>query len=595
MKNKKKKNSKKNRKKYNKNNNKNIKKNNSLNNKSIKNKEVISTKKQQNDSNNNEHLKSKNTSIKTIEEKNSIPNNKKALDNLNSDDSSTGNKNVENIQNKEIKKENIIKFNKEEKNNSKNTKSVKVWFLLLIFVIIFILFFIILFCINFFDNKIQRNIYIQNIDVSKLTAEQAKNKMQSIYSKVTDQNIKCSYNDKKYEIKLEDIDFNLKIDDAVDSSIKYGRNNNFFIAFKDFYLLKFGKDKNISVEYSYNDDILNKKLEEIQNDFYQEVQQYSYKIEENKLKITNGKKGIKIDFDEFKNLIADSIDNKSLENSIEIPLIIDEPESIDVEKIRDEVFVEVKDAYYTTDPFEIHEEVVGVDFDVDGLKNIIASEPEKEEYCIDLKITEPAIKVDNLDLYNDELGRCSTNYVNNYNRTINLKLAANKINGYILMPGETFSYNDVVGERTVAAGYRNAAIYVNGEVEDGLAGGICQISSTLYNAVVEADLEIVERSNHARVPSYLPAGKDATVYWGNKDFKFKNNRSFPVRISIAVDGGYATAIINGKKTENEYDISIETSVVSRYNGYLVVNAYKVYRQNGVVINRELLSTDSYKI
>ena len=102
----------------------------------------------------------------------------------------------------------------------------------------------------------------------------------------------------------------------------------------------------------------------------------------------------------------------------------------------------------------------------------------------------------------------STSYsTKNQKRTTNLRLAANKINGTVLMPGETFSYNKVVGERTIAAGYQEAPIYVSGKVVDGLGGGICQITTTLYNAVVYANLEIVERSNHQFVPSYAPASR----------------------------------------------------------------------------------------
>ena len=122
----------------------------------------------------------------------------------------------------------------------------------------------------------------------------------------------------------------------------------------------------------------------------------------------------------------------------------------------------------------------------------------------------------------DTLSEFSTRYAaSNVNRTTNLRLAANQINGTVLMRGETFSYNDGVGERTIAAGYKEAPIYVSGRVEDGLGGGICQITTTLYNAAVFANLEIVERTNHQFVPSYVGAGRDATVVYGAIDFKFK--------------------------------------------------------------------------
>ena len=134
----------------------------------------------------------------------------------------------------------------------------------------------------------------------------------------------------------------------------------------------------------------------------------------------------------------------------------------------------------------------------------------------------------------DLLSTFSTKYAaSNKNRTTNLILASNKINGTVLMPGEVFSYNKVVGKRTIAAGYKEAPIYVSGRVEDGLGGGICQITSTLYNAVVFANLEIVERSNHQFVPSYVGASRDATVVYGALDFKFKNNTDYTIIINVS--------------------------------------------------------------
>ncbi len=122
------------------------------------------------------------------------------------------------------------------------------------------------------------------------------------------------------------------------------------------------------------------------------------------------------------------------------------------------------------------------------------------------------------------LGSFTTKYDGtNTARTTNLKLAASKINETILSPGEEFSYNAIVGERTIAAGYKEAKVYSNGQVVDGLGGGICQISTTLFNAALYANLEITEIHNHQFVPSYVGAGRDATVVYGSKDFKFKNS------------------------------------------------------------------------
>ena len=164
------------------------------------------------------------------------------------------------------------------------------------------------------------------------------------------------------------------------------------------------------------------------------------------------------------------------------------------------------------------------------------------------------------------------------------------------MPGETFSFNKIVGRRTASAGYKDAAIFSDGQVTDGLGGGICQITSTLYNSVIFANLEVTSRRNHMFVPSYVTGGRDATVVYGSTDFKFKNSRSYPIKIISSVEGGVATVSIFGYKNANdpEYEISIENNLVKTTATSLVYDAYKVYKQNGNVVRKEKMSRDTYK-
>ena len=224
-------------------------------------------------------------------------------------------------------------------------------------------------------------------------------------------------------------------------------------------------------------------------------------------------------------------------------------------------------------------------------------EEEKEEYTIPLKILYPKVTTNMIgtEAFPDLLSSFSTNYnARDTDRTTNLKLATNKINGTVLMPGETFSYNQVVGARTIAAGYKEAPIYVQGQVVDGLGGGICQITSTLYNAVLYANLEIVERSNHQFVPSYVTASRDATVVYGSIDFKFKNNRNYPIKLICSVANGVASFQIFGLKTDNEYEVVISSYETGRTSNAIYSEAYKILKQNGQVVDKQLLSRDVYK-
>ena len=562
------------------------------------------------------------TNIEASNQKNVNKTNTEASNqkNLNKNNLNNKDEKNQNYVNKKVEKENIANikddFISKEEKDKKSSKFKKIILIILLVIIIILLCVIGYFGLNISNNKILSNVYIEEIDVSNLTKDEAKNKIENEYSKILGNDIKYSFENEEYNINFDDIDFELIINESLDDAMKIGRTGNIFKSFVDFYSLKFGNKEQVDLYYKYNKEKLNSKIKEIEDKFYKEVKQYSYSVENNILKIQNGTSGARLNYEEIEKDINESIENKNVKEIIELPLIIEEPDEIDVAKIHNEVFVEMKNAYYTLNPFEIHKEVTGVNFDIMALKEMIEAEPDKEEYSINLIITEPTTKVENLDLYKDELGICTTTYVNNPDRTTNLRLAASKVNEYVLMPGETFSDNEVVGERTVSAGYRNAAVYINGEVEDGLGGGICQISSTLYNAVVFANLDVTVRRNHQFVTSYVQAGRDATVVYGSQDFKFKNSRKYPVKISATVNSGVATISIYGIKEETEYDISFQVNTISTIpvtvsyvddpslesgkevvkqsgaNG-VITETYKIVRQNGKVISKTLLSRDTY--
>jgi vancomycin resistance protein YoaR len=132
----------------------------------------------------------------------------------------------------------------------------------------------------------------------------------------------------------------------------------------------------------------------------------------------------------------------------------------------------------------------------------------------------------------------------NKNRSHNIALAAKAINNYVVLPGETFSFNQVVGKRTRDKGYLQAPVIVKGELSEGIGGGICQVSSTLYNAVDQAGLHIVKRYSHSRHVPYVPPGRDATVSWYGPDFAFQNKYAYPVLIRASSYSGRMVVTIH---------------------------------------------------
>lgn len=161
-------------------------------------------------------------------------------------------------------------------------------------------------------------------------------------------------------------------------------------------------------------------------------------------------------------------------------------------------------------------------------------EPPKEE-----KPTQPQKPTETkpwVNPYGQTLGTCTTKFArSNTNRNTNIQLATKACNGYVIQPGATFSFNTVVGQRTKARGYKEAGVYVNGQTDTGVGGGICQVSSTLFNAALESNMTIVSRRAHSLPVSYLPRGRDATVSWGGPEFKFKNPYDYPVMIGTYYD------------------------------------------------------------
>lgn len=499
----------------------------------------------------------------------------------------------------------------------KNSKKLMPIIIVVILIILLLIFSTIFSFMNLNNDKIVSGVKIENIDVAGLSKDEAKSKIESIYNEKKQKDINLKYQDFETTINPELIETNYNTDKAIEEAINIGKDGNIFSNNYNILFAMMGK-KNIVVEMTINEEEAKNKIEEIGSNIPGIVVEPGYSIEGNKLIITNGKEGIKIDTENLiKKLKLNLKDINNKEQNIEIPVINKEPEEINIEKIYEEVHKEVKDAYYTKEPFTIYPEVEGVDFNLEEAKTIL--QEDKEQYEIELTITKPKVTIAQIgsEAFPDLLGTYSTKYDGgNTDRTTNLRIACRKINDKVVLPGETFSYNKTLGERTPAAGYKNAKVYENGEVVDGIGGGICQISSTLYNSVLKANMDIVERRNHQFVTSYTPAGRDATVVYGLTDFKFKNTRKTAVRIKASCSNGIATVSIYGIKDENEYDVSFNTKTIStipftvKYvddnslpagtekvkqkgaNG-IITETYIVKSLNGKVVSSNLLSKDTY--
>ena len=269
----------------------------------------------------------------------------------------------------------------------------------------------------------------------------------------------------------------------------------------------------------------------------------------------------------------------------------------------------------------IEKEKIGIKIDdsvlINDINNGLNSDM-SEDTMVEVKTIEeePSIKSENIAKIKNKMSSFSTDYSSSdYNRAYNVELATSLVNGTILMPDEVFSYSEV-SQKGIGK-YKDAPVYINNKVEQAEAGGICQVSTTLYRAVMKANIRSVERLNHSLPVGYAKLGLDATVAWGSIDYKFKNPYDFPIYIQGIADGGTVTFNVYGDvdaldgKTynmENEIvetiepsvsyiddpELTVGTEVTDTYGntGYKV-KSYQITYENGVEINRELVATDNY--
>ena len=302
-----------------------------------------------------------------------------------------------------------------------------------------------------------------------------------------------------------------------------------------------------------------------------------------------------------------------------------EPEMPDLDAIYAQTCIAPVDAAMDPKTFDITPDRYGYHFELESAKAELEAAGYGETLEFDFVKIPPNVTAAELSskLFCDVLGSARTPYKgkDTNNRNTNLAIACEAVNGLVLLPGETFSYNDTLGERTAEAGYKEAPSYVGGLTVDTLGGGICQVSSTLYYSTLFADLEIVERHNHGYVSDYIDKGMDATVTWDGADLRFTNSTNFPIRIEAYRADGYVNVQIVGTDQRDYYVkmsykvreyTPFETvyeeyppdnpkgytdgkEIVTPYNGYVVQTYKEKYsKETDELISKDKWTYDVYK-
>ncbi|MDR2421371.1 MAG: VanW family protein [Oscillospiraceae bacterium] len=411
--------------------------------------------------------------------------------------------------------------------------------------------------------------------------------------------------------------------EAAGRAYDYGRSGNIFAAGYAYAAGYLGVKTNLGISDlgTLDEDAVRRRVAEAVREFNLALGDGSFSVLQDRIEIIKGSGKTLADADAVYELVVETlykaVEGKTSEGA-EYTLPRETGGGVDLASIFNSVKAAPVSARYDTATKTIVEGARGVSFDMDAARDAVELAATGETVKIPLIVTEPEITGDMLreTLFRDVLAEQKTYIDGSSNRLTNITLASEAINGAVINPGDEFSFNGTVGERTAAKGYKSAGAYSGGRTVQEIGGGICQVSSTIYDCVLHADLKVTDRRNHQFIVTYLPIGNDATVNWGTTDFKFKNSTDYPLRIDATVDGRYLTVKIFGTKLRGGYittesetisskdfktieieDESIEpgTTKLDTAGHYgCVVDTYKYrYDENGTLLEKEYVSRSTY--
>lgn len=470
-------------------------------------------------------------------------------------------------------------------------------------------------------NDIYPGVHVGAVNVGGLSRRQAMDAVTAQYGgSAAQQDLTIRVGDQSFTLSAAECPVTYDLARAVTDAFQYGRSGSIFRRIAEAWRAR-SRGSSIELPLEVDDVTLLKQMEAIAQAVKVEVRPSGYTYENGELVVDRGAAGYGIDTAVLTEAVRAHLAAGKTE-PVELALEVSQPAALDWDALAALVKTEVREPALDLENDPTGNTIVsgqpGRALDVTAAKAMV--EAAEGPVSVPILTTDPDMTDAEFRalLFRDLLGSANSTFsTGNKNRSANIKLAAEFCNDTVLLPGDVFSYNDVVGPRTAERGFKEASVYVGNNVENGLGGGICQVTSTLYMATLYADLEIVERYNHSRDVTYVPDGLDATVAWGYKDYKFRNNTEYPLRVQVLVKGGkltvnlYGTQTIPGKEVKMEVDILtqdlakatyvLDTSLTPGtekksglwYHGY-TCQSYRVIYVNGTEVSRQKEACSSYK-
>ena len=478
------------------------------------------------------------------------------------------------------------------------------------------------------------HVSISGLDVSGMTQDQAADALKNALAEESGDPITLNISCEGWSGQLSAADLAVDQEATVQAAMQAGEGP--FLARGGQYLAHLlGAGSQVELALQDQQPALTTLLEDMERQVG-DVTMAHWQVSGQTLELTKGVTGLAADEDQAVQLLHQALDQgfaqkfgqgeQNVTVDVDLPVTQMPPQEPDFDTVHQDVYTEPKDAALDGTTHEIVAESVGLDFDPAQLKAAYDQAGEGETVSIPLTVTQPKETKASLSakLFRDLLGKGTTKVGGSAARKNNVALSAKACNGVILLPGEVFSYNGTTGSRSADKGYQAAPVYVGGASTDEVGGGICQTSSTIYYAVLHTTLEVVERRSHMYNTGYVPAGMDATVYYGSTDFRFKNNTNYPVKIvTESYDQGgsrYLTVKLYGTNETGTYavpksttydqvtpttqykaDSSIPrgtTQVDRKQNPYTGVKAKTVryvYNKDGSLKEEQIMGASTYKM
>lgn len=469
------------------------------------------------------------------------------------------------------------------------------------------------------NEKYSKNISLEGIKVSNYSRKELEDLLNERYEKRKNEDAIFNYGDYQQRIKGSDIGISYDIPktldqlDRIEEKLLKSKNKN----------NSNDKIENAIVYMDYDNEKLKNAYLEANSVFNNETNEYIINPDKKEVILNKNIQKIFLDEKEYKEKVLKKFRSNNFDQIEKLNVSNTITPGIDIDKMYNDITREPKNAYLDRQNGFIKEEY-GIKFEksLDEIKKEYNNASEK--IIIKYNIIKPKMTLKELQ---EKLVVKKNEFKNIlYEKTItvsdpedkgaikNISIASYSVNEYILRPGEIFSFNNVLGNRTREKGYQDGPVYENGKEIRGLGGGICFVSSGLYYVALYSNMQIIERSNHMFNPGYVPSGLDSAISMGNLDLKFKNTLSNPIKIITKFDGknlkvqflgtdeGYSVQIKTREydnlkaKTEYRYNSNIEKgkkNIIQKGKDGLKVDVFRIIKKDGKEIERENLGTDSY--